>query len=418
MLVTMSKTGGPPLVAGAQLPDRPWEGLPLGTAEVLRREASGLAPRIAEAIREGVPAYARPLTGAFGEQFLTGVQSALDQFADLVERPHPDGLPGRDVPRALGAAEAREGRSLEALLAAYRIGARVAWREVARVAREADLDADVLALLAESIFAYIDELSAQSAEGYAREQSAAAGEAERRRRLLVGLLVQWPPADPAAVAEAARGAGWELPASLAALVWRRPARDRLAGRLPHGTISAPLGARAGEREDLMGALIPDPAAPGRRGELARAVGEGLAALGPPVPWGEAGRSVRRAAGALRLAAAGRIPGGGLVEAEAHLAELLVHREPALARELARRRLAPLDGLGPGVRARQATTLLAWLDHQGNVPAAARALHVHPQTVRYRFGQLREAFGDALEDPRARFELMLALRAAEDEPSGS
>ena len=36
--------------------------------------------------------------------------------------------------------------------------------------------------------------------------------------------------------------------------------------------------------------------------------------------------------------------------------------------------------------------------------------MHPQTVRYRLGRLRELFGDALEDPDARFELELVLRA--------
>jgi DNA-binding PucR family transcriptional regulator len=38
--------------------------------------------------------------------------------------------------------------------------------------------------------------------------------------------------------------------------------------------------------------------------------------------------------------------------------------------------------------------------------------VHPQTVRYRLKQLRELFGARLEDPEARFELALALRAAD------
>ena len=56
------------------------------------------------------------------------------------------------------------------------------------------------------------------------------------------------------------------------------------------------------------------------------------------------------------------------------------------------------------------TLASWLDHQGNVPAAGQTLGVHPQTVRYRLEQLREAFGDDLEDPAARFELSLAVRA--------
>ncbi|MDP9385936.1 MAG: PucR family transcriptional regulator, partial [Actinomycetota bacterium] len=99
----MSKTPTPYIEAAAQLPDRPWEALPPGTAAVLRREAAGLAPRITKAIRDGVPAYARPLTGAFGEGFRTGVQSALDQFADLVEHRGAHALPNREVYRALGA---------------------------------------------------------------------------------------------------------------------------------------------------------------------------------------------------------------------------------------------------------------------------------------------------------------------------
>jgi DNA-binding PucR family transcriptional regulator len=35
--------------------------------------------------------------------------------------------------------------------------------------------------------------------------------------------------------------------------------------------------------------------------------------------------------------------------------------------------------------------------------------VHPQTVRYRLRQLRELYGERLDDPEARFELALALR---------
>jgi DNA-binding PucR family transcriptional regulator len=41
---------------------------------------------------------------------------------------------------------------------------------------------------------------------------------------------------------------------------------------------------------------------------------------------------------------------------------------------------------------------------------ARALHLNPQTIRYRLGRLRELFGETLEDPDARFELELALRS--------
>ena len=74
------------------------------------------------------------------------------------------------------------------------------------------------------------------------------------------------------------------------------------------------------------------------------------------------------------------------------------------------RLAPLDHLPDGPRARLTETLAAWLDRPGQVQAVAAALDVHPQTVRYRVRQLRDLFGTRLEDPEARFELALALRA--------
>jgi DNA-binding PucR family transcriptional regulator len=37
------------------------------------------------------------------------------------------------------------------------------------------------------------------------------------------------------------------------------------------------------------------------------------------------------------------------------------------------------------------------------------VHVHPQTARYRLRRLRELLGE-IDDPGARFELALALRA--------
>jgi DNA-binding PucR family transcriptional regulator len=93
----------------------------------------------------------------------------------------------------------------------------------------------------------------------------------------------------------------------------------------------------------------------------------------------------------------------------HATELLLHADARLARELAAARLQALDALRPAARARLVETLRAWLDRQGRIDETARALDVHPQTVRYRLGQLREAFGADLDDSEARFELALALR---------
>ena len=101
--------------------------------------------------------------------------------------------------------------------------------------------------------------------------------------------------------------------------------------------------------------------------------------------------------------------GPLVVADDHLAQLLLAADPDVAADLARSRLAPLGELADGPRARLTETLAAWLDRPGQVQAVAATLGVHPQTVRYRVRQLRELFGERLEDPDARFELALALR---------
>ena len=50
-------------------------------------------------------------------------------------------------------------------MALDRVGARVAWRRLAAAGERAGLSPRTLYALAESIFAYIDELSADSVEG-------------------------------------------------------------------------------------------------------------------------------------------------------------------------------------------------------------------------------------------------------------
>ena len=85
-------------------------------------------------------------------------------------------------------------------------------------------------------------------------------------------------------------------------------------------------------------------------------------------------------------------------------------EPLATDDLAHKLLTPFEALRPAVRERLAETLLSWLRHQGARAPIAEELFVHPQTVGYRVGQLRELFGAALDDPETRFELELVLRA--------
>ena len=385
----------------------PWNELPREAASVLRPQLPGLADEIIDAISNAVPEYTRPLEGPFGEGLRVGVEEALRQFVDLVERPGATREAGRQVYIDLGRSEMLAGRSLDALLAAYRLGARVAWRRLAAAGEAAGLEPGTLYLLAEAIFAYIDELSGESIEGYAREQAAAAGELQRLRRRLAGLLVQDPPVDAASLEAASLAAGWKLPRTLAAVVSEGEDPDRLALRLGTDVIGVALPPN-------VCVLVPDPDAPGRRAQLERTFHDRLGVLGPTLPWRAAAVGAARARAALALVVEGRIesPGTGLVATDDHSLALLLNADRRLARDMTEAALAPLEGETPASRERLTGTLVAWLRHRGRTELVADALHVHPQTVRYRVGRLRELYGERLDDPDERFELELALRSSD------
>jgi hypothetical protein len=372
----------------------PWEAISPEVASRLQPSLPALVEEIIDAVQTAVPAYERGLD----RNVRTGVQQAMEGFLELVAGGDEAQLPGHDVYFAFGRGEARSGRSLDALLSAYRAGARVAWRGMARAGDSAGVDPQELYSLAEAIFAYIDEISAVTAEGYTFEQSLAMRERQEQARRLIEALLAEPQAPPADLRRIAEAAGWDLPESVAVLVFQSDHLDRTGARLPESMPFAQV-------EGLGWVLVPDPSAPGRRGELRAALREASAALGPAVPVERAAESAQRARLALEALNPER-----LVIADDHLLELLLHSGGSLAGDLARRRLAPLDELPENTRERLLETLAAWLDAQGEARPAAEALHVHVQTVRDRLGQLRDLLGGALDDPRGRLELALALRA--------
>ena len=378
--------------------------LPPETAEVLRPLLPDLSDEIVEAIGRQVEPYQRPLEGPFGRAVRTGTEQALSRFLDLIA--HPDSAAAHEgrIYVQLGRGEFREGRSLDALLAAYRLGARIAWRRFAAAGDAAELQPEVVYRLGEAIFAYIDELSAESAEGYAQAQSAAEGQRSRRRRELVSLLRRQPPPDEISVRELAARVSWTLPERLGALVTSQGDEARLATRLGSGVIAASF-------DETTVALVPDADAPGRRAQLRSALRRRPGVLGPTVGWRRAGSSIERAELAYRLQLSGRLPAEGLVVADEHLPQLLVHGDSELAEDLAELELAPLRALAEGPRRKLEDTLRAWLDYRGRSEEVAHRLGVHPQTVRYRLNQLRELFGRRLEEPDGRLALSLALRAA-------
>ena len=120
------------------------------------------------------PATPDAFSGPMGETIRNAVQLALGGFLSLASGrrgadPRTPAAPAVEGAYQLGRGEARSGRSMDALLAAYRIGARVSWREMSTTAVRNGLDAETLAGFAELVFAYIDELSAASVAGHTDE---------------------------------------------------------------------------------------------------------------------------------------------------------------------------------------------------------------------------------------------------------
>jgi hypothetical protein len=377
--------------------------LPTDLADALRPVLPGLAEEIIGAIGREVPEYARPLEGPFGRGLRVGVERALGRFVGSLVDPAADDDDTREIYVALGRGEMRAGRSLDALLSAYRLGARIAWERCVEAGQAAGHEPATLYELATAIFSYIDRISAESVEGYAAEQSATLAERQRRRRALVRLLAR-EDAGGEEVRDLAQLAVWPRPAPVAGFVARAEDGDRLASRLGGEAIVV-------AEQGLALAFVPDPDAPGRHAELTTALDGVPAALGPTVALERAAGSLARARAAFGLQESGVLPRSSPLVCDEHLPTLMLHGDGALAADLAARALAPLDDVRDGSRVRLTETLAAWLDEPGQVSRVAERLHVHPQTVRYRMAQLRELFGDRLDDADARFELALALRVS-------
>ncbi|MCM3686887.1 helix-turn-helix domain-containing protein [Kocuria rosea] len=382
--------------------EQPWTSLPPSLTPLLMPHLAEVTQELLDAVREDVPVYARPLEGLFGDGIRQGVDVALTRFLHLPGT-HQPALQDEDrrVYEGLGRGEVREGRPMDALFAAYRSGARTTLRSLSRVAMEAGFEASVLIGLAESVFAYIEELSAASAEGYAAEQSERAGERDRLLDTVAEMLIRGN-ADEESVRAAVHAAGWILPERVVVVTLPADRRMGLRSRLGRRAL---LTSRPGD----VVAVVPEPASPTARQELGRVLAGRAAVVGPGRPWQAAPDSLRLAVMARELLAHDPDGEGPLWVSE-RLAELVLLGERTVVEDLGAQRLAPLERLRPAQQERLVATLLSWLKHHGQRAAMAAELVIHEQTVGYRVNQLREIFGEALNDPQARFELELVLRA--------
>lgn len=373
------------------------------------RDGLGEVARLTVAqIMGEVPAYNAPLQGRMGQVIERAVQVSLASFVEIAG--DTGGVSstqigvGASAARELGRVEARRGRPVDALLAAYRVGARVSWRELSRTAVDAGIDSATLAGFAELVFTYIDELSAASVAGHHAETTSA----ERARlvaldRLARGILEGQ---GESTLRRVAAEAQWTPPRTLTVALIDRDRVSAAVGMLDPRTLTVEddlpgwgtvVPGHAGDGQPAA-VLIPDAGGPARA-RLLSLMTDREAVVGPARPWAVAAESFRRAARALPY---------GVTDADAALPRLVLEADREAVTDLRARALAPLDDLPEGKSLRLQETLRAWLLLQGRRELVAESLHVHPQTVRYRMGQVRDLFGERLQDPDEVLALILAL----------
>ena len=358
----------------------------------------------------------------------------------------------REHAAAIGEARALQGVPVEALLYSWLAGQRLL---LARLLDHAgQLSAADLQDATSRLLAGVELLMWHSVQTYRRTQDAVAASYDDAAADLVVALAGPDPPDAAEAARRARLVGARTGLAYTAIAVGSADGQRglpAAQRHVHRFLRARLRDRvlAGQVPPFALLLVPaagpatgDPAAPGTAGPAT--AGPGTAAPGtigpatagpagadglgrllrqaldsaacPPgtlIGRGEtvpslagAGPSLRQARQAAEVAVRLRRHGHAVSFADV-IPEVLLLRNPELARALLASRLGPLQG-----RPELLETLSAYLRNRLSVRRTAAALTTHPNTVLYRLKRLREVLGRDFGDVQGLADLVLALRAGD------
>ena len=404
--------------------------LPPGLIAELEHRRAGMARHMARAVvslvrwndSTGVPPQRSAIARA--------CEAGLDLFLATAREARPATQEELRRVAQLGILQARSSQSVEPILAAYRIAARVAWDEILRAWRgHPEATPEAIMLIANYVFAALDQVAAEVTKTHlnAREQHLQRG-TRAHARLFHALISD--------------SFDSELELQRQALPLNTPLA---AAGYVVVVCKLVVGSRDGERGgEALAEVASSVEAP--HGALVHATDPStLVVLWPaesPAEVEAAGQFVLRLqeealqrSGALRARVRAGIGGyhQGLhgvsrsyleaqqaIEAGRKLRpDAMVHRHdevipylvlaqnPVLAERFVAHSLGRL--LDPRLRSREALleTLEAYLA-RGSVKDAAEALGLHRHTVLYRLDKLRDLLGDDLDVPTTRLRMQLAL----------
>lgn len=365
-------------------------------------ESDQLGAAMAERIRAEIPVYDAGDTVSHDELVASCRVNARYILGNLAGE-----VAVSETPTETGTTRAEQGVPYAVVLQAFRVGSRFIWEVL--VDRADPEDRDLLLLAAADIWAVSDQLSADVTDAYRRSMADRARRDGQMRAVLVGSLLDGDADATAYVGETAGMLDLGRATAYAVVSAESPAPGaegladveralrrtnvRSAWRLDHdhqeGVVALRLGFGVEHLVDLL------------RG-LARA----RVGVSDVVSRLDDIQEARRQA---RVACAAVSPGTVDVGrfGSAPLAVLLAS-SPDQARALVDAVLAPVLALPVDDRAVVIDTARAWLAAGGSTSTAARELHVHRNTVRYRIRRLEEVTGRDLARPVDAAELYVAL----------
>lgn len=368
----------------------------------LLADADRLGRMMADRICAEIPEYAaRPDDReSVDESCADNVRYILGQLAG-------DEPVSLDSPRATGAMRAAQGFPYAAVLQAFRIGGRYIWELL--VEHAGPEEQEVLLRAAADIWTVSDDLAVHVTDAYRTALAERIRRDSQERSVVVGALLD---------GDGHRGMQGENVLGLAggrgfvvvSAETPGPGQDALADvervlrrtnvgsawRLDRDHQDGVVALRVGYDVDALVASLQELAV-GRVG-----VSRVFAALD------EATRARHQA----RVACAAATPGSvDVVRFEEHPLAVLLASSPDQARQLAEAVLGPIMALAPEDRAVVIETARTWLAAGGSTSTAARELHVHRNTVRYRVRRLEEVTGRDLALPVDAAELYVALECA-------
>lgn len=271
------------------------------------------------------------------------------------------------------------------------------------------------AALREAVLMFSREVAFAAARVYARAAETRGAWDARLQALLVDALLRGDSSD--VLASRAAALGWADAPPVAVVVGRSPGGE--AAVVLHAVYRAArrlnvevIGGVHGDRLVLVLGGAADPL--GVSAKLLGAFGEGPVVVGPAVPsLDEATESARAALAGYRAA-----PAWPAAPRPVAAGDLLPER--ALAGDAEARRLLRQDVYSGLNRAGGdlTETLDAFFASGGVLESTARALFVHPNTVRYRLRRIAEVTGFAPLSPRDAFALRIALAIGRLDPSSS